>query len=75
MSDYAAELRAPVPLVGVSLDEPLMTADHVAELLALPRSSVYEYARREDHPLPSIQIGRHRRFYRSDVESWLAELR
>jgi excisionase family DNA binding protein len=57
------------------LDEPLLTADQVAALLAIPRSSVYEYARRQTKPLPSLSIGRHRRFYRSDVEVWLAELR
>jgi excisionase family DNA binding protein len=61
--------------VSVELAEPLLTATQVAELLAVPRSSVYEYARRPTNPLPSIGIGRHRRFYRSDIESWLAELR
>ena len=59
----------------VTLDEPLLTADQVAGLLAVPRSSVYEYARRADDRLPSIGVGRHRRFYRSDVESWLGTLR
>ena len=61
--------------VGVELDEPLLTADQVAELLAVPRSSVYEYARRLVRPLPSIEVGRHRRFYRSDVASWLTTMR
>jgi excisionase family DNA binding protein len=65
----------PVPVVGITLDEPLMTADQVAALLAVPRSSVYEYARRRIRPLPSLTVGRHRRFYRSDVEVWLSELR
>jgi excisionase family DNA binding protein len=51
-----------VPHVSVTLNEPLMTADQVARLLAVPRSSVYEYARRQDRPLPSITVGRHRRF-------------
>ncbi len=61
--------------VGVALDEPLVTADDVARLLRVPRSSVYEYARRRVRPLPSVSIGRHRRSYRSDVEVWLAEQR
>lgn len=61
--------------VGVELDEPLLTADQVAELLAVPRSSVYEYARRRRRPLPSIEVGRHRRFYRSDVAAWLTTMR
>jgi len=56
---------------GVQLDEPLLRAADVAGLLRLPRSSVYEYARRRHNPLPSLVIGRHRRFYRSAVEAWL----
>jgi len=49
-----------------------MTAGQVADLPAVPRSSVYEYARRQHGALPSIQVSRHRRFYRSDLEAWLA---
>jgi hypothetical protein len=33
------------------LGRPLMTAADVAHLLAIPRSSVYDYARRESEPL------------------------
>jgi excisionase family DNA binding protein len=66
----------PVPqslrTVAVALDEPLLTAEQVADLLAIPRSSVYEYARRHNEPLPSIRVGRHRRFYRAEIERWLA---
>jgi excisionase family DNA binding protein len=36
---------------------------------------VYEYARRRRGQLPSIVVGRHRRFYRSDVEAWLTDVR
>jgi excisionase family DNA binding protein len=61
--------------LGVELAEPLLTADQVAALLVVPRSSVYEYARRRHRPLPSIAVGRHRRFYRSDVQAWLASMR
>lgn len=62
-------------MTELSLAEPLLTANDIAALLAVPRSSVYEYARRLHDPLPSIAIGRHRRFYRSDVERWLSEQR
>jgi excisionase family DNA binding protein len=55
----------------VSLKAPLLAADEIGRLLAVPSSSVYEYARRRCDPLPSIRIGRHVRFYRSDVERWL----
>ena len=56
---------------AVALDAPLLTADEVAALLAVPRSSVYEYARRRVDPLPSLLIGRHRRFDRQAIERWL----
>ncbi len=46
------------------LDE-LLTAVEVAELLHIPRSTVSDYALRG--VLPSIKLGRHRRFVRSDV--------
>ncbi len=54
------------------LDE-LLTADEVAELLHIPRSTVSEYARRG--VLPSIKLGRHRRFVRSDVAEAIERLR
>jgi excisionase family DNA binding protein len=56
----------------IVLDCPLLTAEEVALLLAVPRSSVYEYARRRVDPLPSVLIGRHRRFDRRSVERWLS---
>ena len=59
----------------ITLSEPLLTAEQVAGLLGVPRSSIYEYARRLHDPLPSIGIGRHRRFSRADLESWLATQR
>jgi excisionase family DNA binding protein len=62
-------------VVGVNLDEPLLTAQQVAELLAVPRTSVYEYARRSHDPLPAMRVGRHRRFRRSDVAAWLSQQR
>lgn len=60
---------------SVSLSEPLLTAEAVSGLLSIPRSSVYEYARRLNDPLPAIRIGRHLRFYRSDIERWLTTQR
>ena len=59
----------------VALNEPLLTAEEVARLLRVPRSSVYEYARRRQRPLPFVAIGRHRRFQRRDLERWLAQQR
>ena len=57
---------------AIDLHEPLLRASDVAALLGIPRSSVYDYARRQHDPLPSLTIGRHRRFYRSAIETWLA---
>ena len=54
------------------LDE-LLTAEEVAELLHVPRSTVSDYARRG--VLPSIKLGRHRRFVRSDVVYAIERLR
>jgi excisionase family DNA binding protein len=59
----------------LSLSEPLLTATDVSLLLGIPRASVHVYAKRADDPLPSVQIGRHRRFYRSELERWLARQR
>jgi len=63
------------PAPWVTLHEPLLTAADVAGLLGVPRSTIYEYARRQIDPLPSIEIGRHRRFCRSDLEHWLSNHR
>jgi excisionase family DNA binding protein len=41
-------------------------------LLGIPRSSVYEYARRGEDPLPAVRVGRHVRFHRTTIERWLA---
>jgi excisionase family DNA binding protein len=54
------------------LDE-LLAADDVAELLHVPRSIVSDYARRG--VLPSIKLGRHVRFVRSDVADAIGQLR
>jgi len=60
---------------NVLLAQPLLTAEQVAGLLGIPRSSVYDYARRRHEPMPSLQIGRHRRFVQEDIESWLRRQR
>ena len=51
----------------------LMTAAQLAELLQMKRTTIEDYARRG--LLPSIKLGRHRRFVRSDVETALERLR
>jgi excisionase family DNA binding protein len=51
----------------------LMTAEQVAGLLQMRRSTIEDYARRG--LLPSLKLGRHRRFIRSDVLDALDGLR
>jgi excisionase family DNA binding protein len=49
-----------------------MTASQVAALLQMRLSTVESYARRG--LLPSVKVGRHRRFVRSQVERALSSL-
>jgi excisionase family DNA binding protein len=51
----------------------ILTSEQVAQLLAMRRSTVEDYARRG--VLPSIKVGRHRRYLRSDVVSAIESLR
>jgi excisionase family DNA binding protein len=55
------------------LREPLLDAEQAAALLGIPRSSVYEYAKRGE--LPHVKIGRHLKFIGSDLEHALVERR
>lgn len=57
---------------ALTIDD-LMTAAQVAQALLIRESTVSDYARRG--LLPSIKLGRHRRFVRADVEEALAQLR
>ena len=55
-----------------SLLDELMTAEQMAGILQMRVSTVEGYARRG--LLPSVKVGRHRRFIRSDVEQAIARL-
>jgi excisionase family DNA binding protein len=57
---------------GSMLDE-LLTAEQLAQRLQMKRSTIEDYARRQI--LPSIMLGRHRRFVIRDVEQTLPALR
>jgi excisionase family DNA binding protein len=57
---------------GGVLSAPLMRAEDVATLLAVKRSTVFELSRRRVDPLPSIKIGRSKRFDRAAVTEWVA---
>ena len=49
--------------------EDILDAGQVAELLGLRRSTIEDYGRRG--LLPVVQLGRHRRYLRSDIERFV----
>ena len=51
-------------------DNPLLTADQVAELLGVPKGWVYDASRRGR--IPTVTLGRYRR--REAIDDWLREL-
>ena len=51
------------------LAEPLLTADDVASLLRVPRSTIYELTR--SRRLPHVKVGRRTLFVRSDLDAWI----
>jgi excisionase family DNA binding protein len=54
-----------------SFAAPLLRAEEVADLLAVQPSTVYELSRRRIDPLPSISIGRSKRFDRLAIAQWV----
>jgi excisionase family DNA binding protein len=54
---------------GGGVSDRLLTADEVAELLNVPVSWVRESTR--SGAMPCVELGRYKRYRRSDVEAWL----
>ena len=50
----------------------LLTAAEVAELLGVPTSWVYQQSRAGR--IPTVTLGRYRRYRREAIEAWLARL-
>jgi excisionase family DNA binding protein len=50
----------------------LLTADEVAQLLGVPVSWVYEQSRRGR--IPTVALGRYRRYRREAIEAWVQRL-
>lgn len=50
----------------------LLTAAEVAELLGVPKSWVYEQSRAAR--IPTVTLGRYRRYRREAIEAWVEEL-
>lgn len=53
------------------LDEPLLNADEAAQLLHVPRSTLYELVR--SRRLPHVRVGRSLRFTRVHLAGWVDE--
>lgn len=53
------------------MSEPLLTAQQVADLLAVPLSWVREATR--DGRIPHLRLGRYRRYQASAINAWLHE--
>lgn len=49
----------------------LVTAEVIADRLAVRREQVYELSRRSRDPLPSLAIGGQKRFCVADVDDWV----
>ena len=52
------------------MTDSLLTASEVAELLGVPVSWVYEQSRRGR--IPTVTLGRYRRYRRDAIERWIA---
>ncbi len=61
----------PPPADHDVLSEPLLKVEDAAELLRVPRSTLYELVR--SRHLPHIKVGRGLRFTRADLARWIHE--
>jgi excisionase family DNA binding protein len=52
----------------------LLTVEDVAELLGIPKATLYRWRYNGCGP-PGLAIGRHVRYRPDDIEKWLAEVR
>jgi excisionase family DNA binding protein len=52
--------------------EPLISAQDLAEYLAVPVATIYAWRYRRQGP-PGLRVGRHVRFRWSDVERWIED--
>jgi len=54
------------------MSESLLTADEVATMLGVPKSWVYEQSRAGR--IPTVTLGRYRRYRREAIEAWVGRL-
>jgi excisionase family DNA binding protein len=71
VADQATAAGSPAVRRGLdSGPPPLMTAQEVAELLRVPRSTVYELAR--NRRIPFLKVGRRTLFAQQTLLDWIA---
>jgi excisionase family DNA binding protein len=51
---------------------PLLTAEQVGQMLGVPKSWVWEQSR--NGRIPTVRLGRYRRYRREAIERWIEEL-
>ena len=51
----------------------ILTVDEISDYLKIPRSTIYKLVR--EGKIPAQKIGRHWRFRKEAVDSWLSETR
>jgi excisionase family DNA binding protein len=56
----------------VRMSGSLLTADQVARMLGVPKTWVYEQSRKKR--IPTVTLGRYRRYRPETIEKWVAEL-
>ena len=65
----------PTPNLATALK--ILTVQQVADLLQIPKGSVYEKTRRRRGgvpPLPCRRVGKYLRFFEAEVMAWLVAL-
>lgn len=66
-----------VPIEGkeVSLAQSrMLSLDEVMKFLKISKSSLYRLMRRSKHPIPTVKLGKHRRYPLDKVRSWIEGL-
>ena len=54
-------------------EAPVLTIDEAAKYLRIPKSSLYKLA--QEGKVPCQKVGRHWRFHRDAIDSWLSNSR
>ena len=69
MSDATFPIVLPTDHAAINWDTNILTAAEAAQLLQVPKTTVYKLAHRG--VIPATKIGKHWRFLRSQVYLWM----